>query len=110
MITTTPVITLEREQLQLWEEVDGDDDVGVHIKQEEKVMEMVGHQLLLNYCYGHVNSSLILFPYSPTVNCINHGSIEKANAEIRWSSYPYHKGEWLNNLSIKEMKELQKLV
>eukprot|EP00985_Skeletonema_marinoi_P030455 scaffold32165_cov147-Skeletonema_marinoi.AAC.1 len=108
VITTTPLITLEREQLQLWEEVDGT-DVGVQnkIKKEDKVLEMVGHQLLLNYCYGHVNSSLILFPYSPTVNFINHGSKEKANAEIVWSSYPYHKGEWLN-LSLKEMKELQK--
>jgi len=107
VITTTPLLTLEREQLQLWEEVDGE-DVGVQQnKQDDKVLEMVGHQLLLNYCYGHVNSSLILFPYSPTVNFINHGNMEKANSEIRWSSYPYNKREWLN-LSLKEMKELQK--
>jgi hypothetical protein len=112
VISTTPLITLEREQLQLWEEVNGEDVVGVVVqnkqKEEDKViLEMVGHQLLLNYCYGHVNSSLILFPYSPTVNFINHGSMETANAEIRWSSYPYHKREWLN-LSIQEMKELKK--
>ena len=107
VITTTPLITLEREQLQLWEEVNAV-DVGVQTKQEDdKVLEMVGYQLLLNYCYGHVNSSLILFPYSPSVNFINHGSIEDANAVIRWSSYPYHKGEWLD-LSVKEIKDLQK--
>ena len=29
-------------------------------------------QLLLNYCFGHVNSSILLFPYSPMVNLINH--------------------------------------
>lgn len=106
VISTTPLITLEREQLQLWEEVDGS-VVGVESEKEDKILEMVGHQLLLNYCYGHANSSLLLFPYSPTVNFINHGSKEKANAEIIWSSYPYHKGEWLN-LSLEEVKELNK--
>jgi hypothetical protein len=50
---------------------------------------------------------LLLFPYSPSVNFINHGSIEDANAEIRWSSYPYHKAELLNK-SMKEMKEIKK--
>ena len=106
IITTTPVVTLEREQLQLWEEVDGG-DVGVKHKKEDKVLEMVGQQLLMNYCYGHVNSSLLLFPYSPTVNFINHGSNEEANAEIRWSEYSYHKREWLD-LSMEEMKKLMK--
>ena len=106
VITTTPLVTLEREQLQLWEEVDGS-DVGVESRKEEKVMEMVGHQLLLNYCYGHANSSLLLFPYSPTVNFINHGSKEEANAEIIWSDYTYHKKEWLN-LPLNEVKELKK--
>ncbi|KAL7453808.1 hypothetical protein ACHAWC_007234 [Mediolabrus comicus] len=107
VITTTPLITMEREQLQLWEEVDGD-DLGIQTEKEDKVKELVGHQLLLNYCYGHVNSSLLLFPYSPSVNFINTAmSIEDANAEIRWSSYPYHKAELLNK-SMKEMKEIKK--
>lgn len=44
-----------------------------------------GHQLLLNYCYGHKSSSLLFFPYSPTVNLINNGGKEKANVGLRWS-------------------------
>ncbi|KAL3757800.1 hypothetical protein ACHAWU_009266 [Discostella pseudostelligera] len=88
-ITTTPVLTFDREELLLWESVEKMDDGGL-------VMELLGQQLLVNYCYGHANSSLLFFPYAPTVNFINHGSIEESNAEIRWSRSPYHKAEWLH--------------
>jgi SET domain len=43
-------------------------------------------QLILNYCYGHVDSSVLLFPYSPVVNFVNHGFNGTANVRIRWSS------------------------
>jgi len=96
-VTTTPVVTLERDQNELWENVKTT-DAG------EAVMELMGHQLLLNYCYGHTNSSLLFFPYAPSVNFINHGSVEESNAEIRWSTVPYHKADWLN-ATMDEMKE-----
>jgi hypothetical protein len=54
-----------------------------------------GHRLLLNYCYGHPSSSLILFPYSPVVNFINHSS-EKPNVKLQWSSKMSRK-EWLHS-------------
>ena len=42
-------------------------------------------QLLLNYCYGHPHSDLLLLPYGPLVNYINHAPDTKpANAVIRW--------------------------
>ena len=92
------MITLERDQLYLWEDVKQSDDGSV-------VKELVGHQLLLNYCYGHKDSSLLFFPYSPSINFINHGmNAEDVNAKIRWSSYPYHKKEWLD-LSLQDMKD-----
>ena len=43
-------------------------------------------QLFLNYCFGHKDSSLLLYPYAPVTNYINsvhHG--EEPNAEVRWS-------------------------
>jgi len=43
-------------------------------------------QLLLNYCYGHPKSSILLFPYSPIVNLINHNS-KRPNARLQWSSF-----------------------
>lgn len=96
-ITTTPVVTLEREELNLWEKIKQTDEGGA-------VMELMGHQLLLNYCYGVTNSSLLFFPYAPSVNFINHGSVEDSNAEIRWSKAPYHQAEWLNT-TVDEMKD-----
>jgi hypothetical protein len=63
----------------------------------------LGYQLILNYCYGHPESSLVLFPISFHFGFINHGSKHEANAEIRWSSLPYHKSEWLN-LTLEDIK------
>ena len=66
-----------------------------------------GHQLLLNYCYGHpTDSSLLLFPYASSVNYINHQLSNNTdndsgpNAYIRWTRNPHfvphhHHGEWL---------------
>ena len=53
-----------------------------------------GHQIFLNYCYGHPESSLLLFPYSPAINYVNH-HYTKYNAELRWSNHASHKTEWL---------------
>lgn len=54
-----------------------------------------GNQLLLNYCFGHSNSSLLFFPYSPMVNLINHDA-KKPNAKLQWSQSNLHYGkEWL---------------
>ena len=54
-ITTTPVITLDREELYLWGDMEGTEEGGER-------RELMGDQLLLNYCYSHVNSSLLFFP------------------------------------------------
>jgi hypothetical protein len=42
------------------------------------------NQLLLNYCFGHPDSSLLLFPYGSGTSFINHS--KDPNAFIRWSS------------------------
>jgi len=45
------------------------------------------HQLLINYCFGHPDSTLLLYPYSPVSNYINHGNPDNmVNAYVRWSS------------------------
>lgn len=94
-IVTTPVITMTLNQLKLREVVIGSDwnEYVVH----------GGFQQILNYCYGHEESTLVFFPAAPAVNFINHGSKENANAEIRWSTSPYHKSEWLDS-PLDEMK------
>ena len=51
-------------------------------------------QLLFNYCYGHKLSPILLVPYAPIVNFINHDS-EKPNVKIRWSNSHLNSKEWL---------------
>uniref|UniRef100_A0A7S1Y7F5 SET domain-containing protein n=1 Tax=Grammatophora oceanica TaxID=210454 RepID=A0A7S1Y7F5_9STRA len=54
------------------------------------VVEVVSKQLLWNYCFGHPKSSLLLFPYSPVVNFVNHANANDgvANVRLQWSSHP----------------------
>lgn len=43
-------------------------------------------QLLINYCYGHPDSQILLLPLAPGVNYINHQRDRfKVNAYLRWS-------------------------
>jgi hypothetical protein len=61
IISPVPVVHIERQALQMYQEND-DNFIENHGEQ----------QLLLNYCYGHPQSSILLFPYAPAVNFINH--------------------------------------
>lgn len=45
----------------------------------------IGHQLALNYCFGHPESNLLLMPVGSMVTLINHQPGEKANAKIQWA-------------------------
>ena len=63
------------------------------IRDEENI---VHKQIILNYCFGHPNSTLLLFPYSSNVVYINHHSTEY-NAKLRWTNGFdfYHHKDWL---------------
>lgn len=45
---------------------------------------LLGHQILLNYCYGHGESTLLLCPYGPMVSYVNHNATQ-ANVKLRWA-------------------------
>mmetsp|Transcript_30420 Transcript_30420/g.90794 ORF Transcript_30420/g.90794 Transcript_30420/m.90794 type:complete len:758 (-) Transcript_30420:287-2560(-) len=50
-----------------------------------KGKDVVGRQLLLNYCYGHKDSSVLLLPYSTGSANINHAPTgDGANVKLRW--------------------------
>jgi hypothetical protein len=55
------------------------------------------YDLVINYSFGHGNSSVMLTPYGGMVNYINHASGDKANVKVRWPDRPLvaHKPEWL---------------
>ena len=43
-----------------------------------------GQQLLLNYCFGHPESTVVLCPYGSSVNYINHNKT-RANVKVQWA-------------------------
>lgn len=51
------------------------------------------YQLILNYCFGHADSTLLLCPYGLLTALINHSS-QNANTRIVWSDTMRRK-EWL---------------
>lgn len=61
----------------------------------EKTRPSPDKQLLLNYCFGHTNSTLLFFPYSSSVHFVNHNG-DDPNAYIRWSDSYLSKVENLN--------------
>ena len=74
-----------------------------HGSRKEK--KVCGRQLLLNYCFGHNQSSILLCPSSNAV-LINHCSgknliegdctLDGPNAEIRWAKWDETNQSWLN--------------
>lgn len=71
-------------------------------KEEEQLLKLQ----LLNYCFGHRDSSLLFFPYSPMVNYINHDH-ESPNVELRWSTSSQHDQPDVHNMSIQDVKDLE---
>ena len=55
------------------------------------------YDLVINYSFGHKNSSVVLTPYGGMVNYINHASGDKANVKVHWPDRTLvaHKPEWL---------------
>jgi SET domain len=51
-------------------------------------------QLMLNYCFGHKDTTLLLCPYGSLTALINH-SHDRPNVRIQWSKHMRHP-EWLN--------------
>jgi hypothetical protein len=49
--------------------------------------------LFVNYCFQPKDSSMLLFPYGPSINLINHNS--KPNVGLQWSTHKMHHSEWL---------------
>jgi hypothetical protein len=64
---------------------------------------ILGHQILLNYCYGHGESTLLLCPYGPMVNYINHNAT-KVNVKLRWADP--QRGNHMPELLERSIEEL----
>lgn len=60
-------------------------------------------QILLNYCFGHRSTTLLLCPYGAKVALINHSN--EPNARIVWSSMPTFERNWLN-MTVGQLEEI----
>jgi hypothetical protein len=98
VIAPIPLIHTQRRYLTKYSS-DDPEDPDVEVRED-------GHQLLLNYCFGHRYSSLLLFTYAPVVSYINHNSTF-FNAELRWSTKSPQNNSWLhrtpNDLFMNEL-------
>jgi hypothetical protein len=57
--------------------------------------DVVGKQLLLNYCFGHGSTTVLLCPYGIATSLINH-SQKGANAKLTWSTKGTRHPEWFD--------------
>jgi hypothetical protein len=82
------------------------------VRQEYNKSQPMGQQLLLNYCFGHPESSLLLFPLGSHVASINHRPAGLTpNAYITWSKdksipnqHDYH------DVSVQELAKVNRIV
>jgi hypothetical protein len=83
VIAPAPLLALKRNDLIIYET----DEDAAKFQHTLDLTKIAGQEILLNYCYGHPASDLLLVPFSPVVNFINHhGNATMINAEIRWPS------------------------
>eukprot|EP00978_Attheya_sp_CCMP212_P044405 scaffold309523_cov24-Attheya_sp.AAC.1 len=58
-------------------------DYNDEVDELENIDEIIGKQTLINYCYGHPQSSVLLVPNSSDAIFINHDGNDP-NTAIRW--------------------------
>ncbi|KAL3919282.1 MAG: hypothetical protein SGILL_003832, partial [Bacillariaceae sp.] len=84
VVSHAPLLALRRDELVIYD-VKDKNRPGINGTRQYLDKETVlGEELMKNYCFGHANSDMLLFPYSPVVNYINHDG-ENPNTVIRWT-------------------------
>ena len=85
IITASPLLHMKLSYFDMYEE-DVDNDVFGETEDDyQPLSTKVGHQVLINYCYGHSDSSIRLCPYGSGVGYMNHNQT-LANVMIRWAA------------------------
>ena len=79
VIAPAPLLALKRDDLVIYEA----DETKTMLRDVLNFDKVIGHELLLNYAYGKAGSPLLLVPFAPVVNFINHNG-QTPNAMIRW--------------------------
>ena len=88
VVAVSPVVHFDRSQTEILQQERSVEDEPWLLR-EHKIRytsHVVGQQKLLNYCYSHPQSNVMLLPIGPGVNFINHSS-RRPNVQIRWSIF-----------------------
>jgi SET domain len=106
IVATTPLIHFDRSQINIVEQSYKDVHRIPLFREHgiEYTSKVTGQQHMLNYCYGHPDSNLLLLPYGPGVNFINHHKTE-ANVYIRWSVKLGDSSEYREKTPLTELYE-----
>jgi len=98
IITGSPLHHVPRKDLMtiFRMEMNGTDETTGEEKWLRHLDDVVGYQMMLNYCYGHPESTMLLCPYGPGINYINHNKT-LANVKIQWAKdgETGHNDTWL---------------
>lgn len=97
ILATSPLLHFDRNDFHIYKQLYVHNhtlpvkrDHGIEYSSQTK-----GTQVLLNYCYGHPDSNVLLLPLLPGLAAVNHKS--EPNVRIRWS--PRTKSNWLSSSS-----------
>jgi SET domain len=94
IVTPVPLIQIpDRSVMDMYEVKQSSDSEGKNFFHRDN-NDPIGKQLLLNYCYGHSESSLLFFPSGALSVLINH-SVEKANVKLRFSDQSFNRKDWM---------------
>jgi SET domain len=75
-------------------------------KNRQIFAKQIPEALFVNYCFQPSGLDMLLYPYGPGVNLINHASGNKANVKIAWSNHSMSHATWLD-LPIQQFWEMQ---
>ena len=93
IVITAPLIQVPRgRELFKMYEMNATDSDGNYVRGDPNSTSHTGYQLMMNYAFGHPESSVLLTPYGPSVSFINHNATV-ANTKMQWAD---PKDEWLS--------------
>lgn len=91
VITLSPMLHIpNKELMHMYSIVDVLMSDGEHHLMYDR-KRYLGQQLIVNYCFSHRETNMLLFPIGSLVTMINHKS--NANAYITWSNHKYMPNE-----------------
>lgn len=111
-ITITPMMHIaDKDLLTMYPILETTNETsGLPVTAYDKEQGPIGKQLLMNYAFGHPESSMLLVPVGPQVTLINNGQ-KGANAHITWTTKQDPLPNWKDALhkSVDEMAALSQI-